>query len=103
MVASSNRTQVLRKSRPAHSKSFKMGKNFKVGSHKLVPKHVKLSDIETKKLLEEYKITTKDLPKILATDTAIAELNAKPGDVIKITRESKTAGEIVYCREVIDG
>jgi DNA-directed RNA polymerase subunit H (RpoH/RPB5) len=80
-----------------------MEKNFKVDTHKLVPKHVKLNDTEIKKLLEEYKITTKDLPKILADDPAIAELNAKQGDVIKITRESKTAGEIMYYREVIDG
>ena len=38
---------------------------FKVEDHKLVPKHTKLSEAETKKLLEAYQITIKELPKIL--------------------------------------
>ena len=34
---------------------------------------------------------------------AIKHLNVKAGEVIKIERESKTAGKSVYYREVIEG
>lgn len=80
-----------------------MGKKFKAESHILVPRHVKLSSAEAKKLLEKYDITTKELPKILRTDPAIAELTINTGDVIKIIRKSKTAGEAIYYREVVNG
>jgi DNA-directed RNA polymerase subunit H len=78
-----------------------MGKTFKVRSHNLVPKHAKLSDSEAKKLLAKHGITIKELPKILSTDPVIEELGAKPGDIIKITRESKIAGETIYYRGVV--
>lgn len=81
----------------------KMGKTFKASSHNLVPKHVKLSDNEVKKLLEKYNITVKELPKILKEDPAIGELNTKPGEVIKIIRKSRTAGEATYYRVVVNG
>jgi DNA-directed RNA polymerase subunit H len=42
------------------------------------------------------------LPKILKTDAAIRELDAKPGDVIKVVRVSPTAGESVFYRVVAD-
>lgn len=79
-----------------------MGKTFKLGIHTLVPKHVKLSEGEAKKLLEKYHITVKELPKILRTDPAIAELKVKPGDVIKIFRKSEKSGEAVYYRGVVN-
>jgi DNA-directed RNA polymerase subunit H (RpoH/RPB5) len=80
-----------------------MGKKFKVESHNLVLKHVKLSDAEVKKLLEKYNIPIKELPKILITDPVIAELNVKTGSVMKIVRPSGTSGEATYYREVING
>ncbi|MFH1682844.1 MAG: DNA-directed RNA polymerase subunit H [Candidatus Woesearchaeota archaeon] len=75
----------------------------KIKFHVLVPKHTKLSDAEAKKVLETYNISVKDLPKIVLEDSAIAALNVKVGDVIKISRKSKTAGESVYYRGVING
>lgn len=79
-----------------------MGKKIKINFHCLVPKQVKLSDAEKKKLLEKYRLTAKELPKILKTDPALAELKVKAGDVIKIIRTSKTAGESTYYRGVIN-
>lgn len=71
--------------------------------HHLVPKHSKLSDAEKDKLLKSYSIEPKVLPKILKEDPAIAKLHAKSGDVIRIDRESKTAGTTVFYRGVVDG
>jgi len=67
-----------------------------------MPKHIKLSDKEKASLLEKYNTTLKELPKILKDDPAIINLNAKPGDVIKIIRESSTAGKSVFYRGVIN-
>jgi len=71
--------------------------------HELVPKHIKLNDSEKNKLFEKYHIDFKALPKIIKDDPAIAKLNVKAGDVVKIGRESQTAGVTTYFRVVIDG
>ncbi len=71
-------------------------------SHKLVPKHEILSKEEAKKVIEKYAGGDKyKLPYIKRTDPVVRALGAKPGDVIKITRKSPTAGESVYYRLVI--
>jgi len=79
-----------------------MKKKFKVDKHILIPKHSKLSESQKEKLLEKYNISVKELPRILKTDPAIISLGAKPGDVIKITRKSQTAGEAIFYRVVVD-
>ena len=76
--------------------------NFKVDKHILTPKHMKLSEKEKAQLFEKYHVTSKELPKILKTDAAIRELDAKPGDIIKIMRKSSTAGYSVFYRVVSD-
>lgn len=75
---------------------------FKVDKHSLTPKHVKVSDREKKQLLEKYRAILKDLPRIYKTDPAIANLDAKPGDVVKVVRMSETAGESMFYRVVVD-
>ena len=75
---------------------------FKVDKHILTPKHIKISEREKTQLLEKYHVTSKELPKILKTDSAIKELDSKPGDVIKIIRKSPTAGESFFYRVVSD-
>ncbi len=79
-----------------------MKKKFKLDKHSLIPKHSKLSDNQKEKLLENYNISIKELPRIAKTDPAITSLNVKPGDVIKITRKSETASEAIFYRVVID-
>lgn len=71
-----------------------------VSKHILVPQHIKISEKEKKKLFEKYGVSLKELPKILIDDPAIAKLNVKPGDVIKVIRKSPTAGEAVFYRGV---
>lgn len=73
---------------------------FKVSQHKLVPKHSKLNEAEKKNLLERYKISANDLPKILAKDPAISGLSVKEGDLIMIERSSITAGTYLFYRRV---
>lgn len=70
--------------------------------HELVPQHEILTAAEKKELLERMHITDKQLPKILDTDPVIKKIEAKPGDVIKITRKSQTSGETVYYRLVAE-
>ena len=70
--------------------------------HELVPRHEILTPAEKKELLEKINATEKQLPKMLDTDPVIKKIEAKPGDVIRITRKSLTAGETVYYRLVAE-
>ncbi len=71
-----------------------------VTKHVLVPKHAKLSEKERKEILEKYGVNTRDLPKINIKDPAIAKLDVKEGDIIKILRNSPNAGETAFYRRV---
>ncbi len=75
--------------------------SIQIQDHILVPKHEILTDKETEKLLEEYNISKGQLPKIFRNDPAIKKTEAKPGDVIKITRKSPTAGKTVVHKVVV--
>jgi DNA-directed RNA polymerase subunit H len=70
--------------------------------HNLVPKHELLSPEETQIVLDKYKVTREQMPKILTTDPAIKHLEAKVSDLIKITRQSKFIGKSIYYRVVIE-
>lgn len=69
--------------------------------HFLVPEHALLSSEEKQALLDRYNITEIQLPSISKSDTAIKHLNAKPGDVIQITRNTRTEKNTTYYRRVI--
>lgn len=60
--------------------------------HNLVPEHVILSDEEAEEVLNKYNITEDELPKILTSDPVVKAIDAKSGDILKITRKSETAG-----------
>ncbi|MFH1474044.1 MAG: DNA-directed RNA polymerase subunit H [Candidatus Aenigmatarchaeota archaeon] len=78
-----------------------MGKEFSVLKHELVPEHIILDDSEKKELLESLKIKPNQLPKILANDPAVKELEAEEGDILKILRKSPVAGSTTYYRIVV--
>jgi DNA-directed RNA polymerase subunit H len=78
-----------------------MGDKKSEVEHELIPEHTKLSDKDAKALMKLYTITIREMPKILFSDPAIAHLDAKEGDIIKIKRNSRTAGEIVFYRGVV--
>jgi DNA-directed RNA polymerase subunit H (RpoH/RPB5) len=61
-----------------------------------------LSDKEKKELLEKYSIRPDQLPRILATDPAALSIGAKPGQIIKIHRDSRTAKKTTAFRLVVE-
>jgi len=69
-----------------------------ITKHELVPKHTLLSKKDRKNLLDRYKIRDSQLPKILISDPVAKYLGLKRGDVVKITRESETAGRYITYR-----
>jgi DNA-directed RNA polymerase subunit H len=76
---------------------------FDILKHELVPKHEVLKPAEAKRVLEEYKIQPYQLPWIRSQDPVVKRIGAKPGDIIKITRDSPTAGKTVVYRYVVEG
>ncbi len=73
---------------------------FDIKEHSLVPEHVLIKKEKVKELLLELGLTKKALPKIAKNDAAIKQLKAEEGDVVKIIRESITAGKSTYYRKV---
>ena len=71
---------------------------FNISKHELVPKHEIVPADEVQHILDLYNAKKKDLPNILHTDKMARYLNARPGQLVKITRPSPTAGEYVFYR-----
>jgi DNA-directed RNA polymerase subunit H len=80
-----------------------MAEEFDVGKHVLVPKHEVLSQEKAREVLEKFRVTPRQLPLIKASDPAARMIGAKAGDLLKITRDSPTAGKVVVYRYVIEG
>jgi len=70
--------------------------------HIYVPKHEIITKKEAEEVLENHNCKPTDLPLIFANDPAIVGLGVKPGDMIKITRKSATAGNSFYYRYVVE-
>ena len=67
-----------------------------------MPKHLVLSEKEGNKILKKYNIQKDQLPKILIMDPCVKVIGAKVGDILKIERESPTAGVSIVYRVVVD-
>lgn len=74
---------------------------YNILEHQLVPKHDILSTEEKRAVLETFHVSEHQLPRILDSDPVVKKLCAQPGDVLKITRKSQTAGESIYYRIVV--
>ena len=76
--------------------------------HELVPEHYLLEPEEKKKVLKELGLPANKLPRILVHDPTIRLLEMSRGEeiprgsVVRIRRESTTAGVITSYRVVVD-
>lgn len=75
---------------------------FNIFEHALVPLHEILTEKEKDALLAQYKVQPYQMPQIKSGDPAVKAIGAKPGDVLKITRKSTTAGEHTTYRYVVE-
>ena len=73
-----------------------------VPDHIYVPKHEIMTKKDAEQVLEKFNTKATEMPLIFVTDPAIVGLGVKPGDMIKITRKSPTAGESTYYRYVVE-
>ena len=78
-------------------------RSYNIFDHNFVPKHELLSRKEAEELMREFHIRPHQLPYIQTSDPAAEALGAKMGDILRITRKSPTAGEVVVYRYVVDG
>lgn len=76
-------------------------REFRPLEHKLVPRHEIMDENDLKKILAEYNIEKEQMPKIRVSDPAALSVKAKIGDVVRITRDSPTAGRAIFYRLVI--
>jgi DNA-directed RNA polymerase I, II, and III subunit RPABC1 len=74
---------------------------FDLFKHKLVPKHEILNDEERRDILERFHAKPFQFPWIKASDHVSIILGAAPGDIVKVTKESETAGRAESYRYVV--
>jgi DNA-directed RNA polymerase subunit H len=69
--------------------------------HYLVPEHVLIRKEKVAELMDELGVNKISLPIISRLDPAIKPLKAEKGDVVKIIRDSLTAGQTTYYRRIV--
>jgi DNA-directed RNA polymerase subunit H len=84
------------------SEQEEIKESFNVLNHELVPVHEVLSPEEAKQVLERYGVSEDNLPKILASDPAAQACAAQPGQIVRIVRQSVTAGHAEAYRFVVE-
>ena len=73
-----------------------------IQNHMLVPKHEIMTEEEISEEFSDVDYDFKDLPKIKANDPVVEAIGAEPGNVLRITRDSQTAGVFVTYR-IVEG
>lgn len=68
--------------------------------HELVPKHIVLTPEEKEKLFEKYALSENVLMRLLSNDPVVRYYGLRRGQVVKIIRNSDTAGRYVCYRLV---
>jgi len=71
-------------------------------SHDLNIQESSESKKDAEKVLKDFNCNPTELPFIFVNDPAILGLGVKPGDMIRITRNSGTAGQSFYYRYVVE-
>ena len=69
--------------------------------HDYVSKHIVLKEEEIKEFIISYQITRDKLPKLEIYDPIVRYYNMKIGDIVRIIRNSPSAGKAVYYRVVV--
>ncbi|MCL5672910.1 MAG: DNA-directed RNA polymerase subunit H [Thaumarchaeota archaeon] len=69
----------------------------------MIPKHELLTKEEAAQAVARFNASPSQFPYIQSTDSIVKEIGAKPGDFVRITRTSETAGSSVYYRYVVQG
>jgi DNA-directed RNA polymerase subunit H len=78
--------------------------NLKINiqDHMLVPKHEIMTEEEISDEFSDVDYDYKNLPKIRSDDPVVEAIGAEPGNILRITRESQTAGKFVTYR-IVEG
>lgn len=69
----------------------------------MIPKHELLTKEESAQVLARFNSKPSQFPYIQSTDPIAKEVGANPGDFVRITRMSETAGTSTYYRYVVEG
>lgn len=78
-----------------------MGTPLDVINHEMVPDHQIMDGEEVADLLATYHISLEQLPKVYHDDPAVKVIGGDVGNVIRIVRDSRTAGRAEAYRLVV--
>ena len=83
------------------SDKSKTGDRWRISEHELVPRHEIIDQEEVITILKEFGVEREKFPKLLSSDPVAKEIEAKVGDVVKVTRKIPSAGASFTYRLVV--